>query len=174
MTPSRECLEFINDIFCIPIIRDVIEHLVVCPDCHDSNDVNAIASKLANVHTLEVVYVLQHEHVEQKVFKISNILLSACVLGKLRNICFIFRGFEPSTLEGQLKDADEIQQLQHRILDLSPKSVTFDADAFGDRRETFLSKAEVTKNMLKESFPKLFGQEIAKIVVVQGEYKVIP
>ena len=37
----------------------------------------------------------------------------------------------------------------------------------------FLSAAKITKNMLEKSFPKLFGQGIAKIVVVKGKYNFI-
>ena len=160
-----ETFKFIDIIFCIPIIQDVIEHLICDGDLYE--DYNAvIAAKLANVHTLEIK--------GNEMLLLSNIILNACVLGTLRDITFRFRGYQPSILERELQNAHQIQRLQQRILDLSPKSVTFDVDVCGNStRQMFLSAAELTKNTLKESFPKVFGQGMAKIVVVEGKYKFI-
>ena len=166
-------LNIIDNIFCIPIIQDVIEH-VICHNIDTWSNGDATASKLANVHTLEVQCSGERQRMTRKIFNFSNSLLDACDVGTLRNISFRFRGCQPSIWERQLQDAHKIEQLQQRILDLSPKFVTFDVDACGNRtRQMFLSAAEITKNMLEKSFPKLFGQGIAKIVVVEGGYKLI-
>ena len=162
----------IGIMFCIPILQDVIEHVIL--DGNSAQTGDAIASKLVNVHTLELKSDMRSHSGDLKIFENLNNLLNACVLGTLRNISFRFRECQPSILERTLQDASKIQMVQQRILGLSPKSVTFNVDACNNRnRQMFLAAAELTKNMLEKSFPELFGQGIAKIIVVDGEYKLI-
>ena len=172
------CKDF-KDILCVPLIQDVIEHLVICHDQYASYsmvDVPQVEAMLAHVKTLEMVY-------ENRVFvdtdpkwdglKLFNFLLNACVPGTLRNITIRFHTYDLDYLINQLQEADN-KQLQNRILHLSPQSVTFDVSdtpAYGERIS--ITEARMVENVLEQSFPELYRQGIAKTVAPKSECKFI-
>ena len=172
------CKDF-KDILCVPLIQDVIEHLVICHDGYASHlgaNVHRVEAMLAHVKTLEMVY---YDRWKSEIYReedglgLFKLLLNACVPKTLRNITIRFRTYDLRHLIYQLQYANK-KWLQERIHHLSPQSVTFDVSdtpAYGERIS--ITEARMVENVLEQSFPELYRQGIAKTVAPKSECKFI-
>ena len=162
----------------IPLIQDVIEHLVICHDHHayySRADVRWVKAMLTHVKTLEMVYDDRgyEMDLERDGLELFSFLLNACVPETLRNITIRFHTYELDSLVAQLQDANN-KRLQKRILHLSPQSVSFDAsDPPANGRRISITEARMVENVLEQSFPELYRQGIAKTVAPKSECKFI-
>ena len=158
----------------IPLIQDVIEHLVICHDesaSYSMTDVHWVEAMLAHVKTLEMVYDDRGREMdlERDGLELFKFLLNACVPKTLRNITIRFHTYGLDRLIHQLQDANK-KRLQKRILRLSPQSVTFNAsNTPANGRRISITDARMMENMLEQSFPELYRQGIAKTIAPKSE-----